>query len=139
MLTKRSKRISFFEIDFSHEELSTYRNFSNNLYQLISKIENGTKYFDDIDKLQNRLGTLYKSCMLEEDLPDNTNLIRCFINGAYYYKSNFIFKVYVLKNFIDLLRSCSTEKKNIIIGNLYTKIDAVERYYKTEPNEDIPF
>ncbi len=139
-VNKVVQKKKFYDIEFDYNELRYYRSFSDHLFRLVSKLEHGTKYFDDIDKIQSRIETLYKRCMLEESLSDNTNLIHCFINGAYYYKRNFDFPVSVLKNFIDLLRSCSTEKKNIILGNLYTKLDSITRYEKTIiDDDDIPF
>ena len=63
-VNKEVQKNKFQEIDFDLNELSHYRDFSDHLFQLISKLETGTKYFDDIDKIQNRLENLYKSCML---------------------------------------------------------------------------
>jgi eukaryotic-like serine/threonine-protein kinase len=106
----------------------------------VSKIETGTKYFDDADKIQSKLEDVHKRVMLEEQIPDTTSIIRCFINGGYYFKRNYIFNVSTLKAFIGLLRSCSKEKRNIIFSNIHSKLDAVTRYTeKVEFDDDIPF
>ena len=128
------------EIDFDEDELFSYREFSGNLSSVIARIEQGAKYYDDIEKIQANLDDLHKRVMLEENLPNNVALTRCFINGEYsYYKKN-SFPVSVLKDFIDLLRSCSKEKRNIVLSNLHSRLDAINRYEeKTEFDDDIPF
>ena len=131
----------FIEIEFSYDEKDAYRAFSNTLFGAISKIQQGTKYYDDIDKIQSNLELLYKKVMLEESISDSNLIIRCFVNGAHYFKKRFYIPVDQLKSFIQLLRSCSKEKRNIILSNLYTKLDAIERYEEMDDgfDDDIPF
>ena len=138
-VNKEIQKNRFYEIDFEYDELQAYRAFSDHLFQIISKVERGTKYFDNMERLQSQIEALYKRCMLEENLPDNTTLIRCFINGTYYYNKHFNFSISIIKNFINLLRSCSIEKKNIILSNIHTKLDSILRYEETVPEDDIPF
>lgn len=128
------------EIEFDDDELYTYREFSGNLSLLIAKIERGAKYYDDVDKIQGNLIDLHKRVMLEENLPDNSSLIQYFINGSYSFYKKGTFPVKLLKAFIDLLRSCSREKRNIVLSNLYSRLDAVERYNASfDFDDDIPF
>lgn len=130
----------FFEVEFTKPELTSYREFSNNLYESISKIETDCNYFDDPDLIQKKLENYFRRVMLEENLPNNTPVISCFLNGAYYFKRNKYFPVSSLKSFIELLRSCSKDKKNIIINNLCSKLDAIQRYTEAPPWEgDVPF
>ncbi len=129
----------FLNIDFSYTEQQHYRQFSNSLYAVISKIEQNTRYLDEIDDIQSRLEELYKRVMLEEFIPDNTSIIRCFVKGSYYFKRALTFRVDVLKDFIDLFRSSSREKKNIILSNIQTKLDSVNRYDVSQEVNDIPF
>ncbi|MGA1980605.1 MAG: serine/threonine-protein kinase [Sedimentisphaerales bacterium] len=125
-------------IEFSKNELKTYRDFSSCLFSIVSKIERNSKYFDDIEKIQARIEDLHKRVMLEEHLPNNSSLIQCFVNGSYYFSNENTFSVTLIKSFIDLLRSCSKEKRNIIFSNLHSKLDAVERY-DLKAEDDIPF
>lgn len=130
----------FVEIEFSEKELDNYRKFSSALSGSISKIERGTKYFDDIENIQPKISELYKSVMLEEYIPDNTALIRCFVNGSYYFNKSYYIPISIVKSFLELLRSCSKEKRNIILSNLHSKLDAIERYEETPDfGDDIPF
>lgn len=131
----------FLYIDFNEWELRTYRDFSNSLFNAVSKIEQSTKYFDDVVDIQSRLEECYKKVMLEEHIPNNSVVLKCFINGTYYYSKQYRFRVDELRTFLDFFRSSFREKKNIIIGNIQTKLDAVERYNQevVEFDDDIPF
>lgn len=129
----------FMEIEFVEDELVAYREFSSNLYSVLSKIEHGAKYFDDMEKIQAKIEELHKRVMLEEFLPDNSAIVECFINGSYYFSKHLSFPVYVLKSFIDLVRSCSKEKRNIILSNIHSKLDVVNRYNEEIAFEEIPF
>lgn len=131
----------FLYIDFNEWELRTYRDFSNSLFNAVSKIEQSTKYFDDVVDIQSRLEECYKKVMLEEHIPNNSVVLKCFINGTYYYSKQYRFRVDELRTFLDFFRSSFREKKNIIIGNIQTKLDAVELYNQevVEFDDDIPF
>ena len=127
----------FIEIKFDEEEIKHYRDFSKALFDIISKVENGTKYYSDINIIHKNIDDLYKRVMLEEYLPSNSELIQCFINGSYYFSRKLTFSTHLVKSFLLLLQSCSPEKKNIIFSNLHSKLDSVERYEIKE--EEIPF
>ena len=75
--------------------------------------------------------------MLEVTVPKNTFIIQCFINGSYKYSNRITFKTSKLKNFLNLLKSCSKDKKNIILSNIHSRLDSIERI--DEFNDEIPF
>ena len=125
------------DIEFSDDEIMVYREFSNIVHEIISKIENDAKYYKDIDKVQIQLENLYQECMLEAYVPNTHQVVNCFINGKYYYRSKTELPTSVLKEFINLLRGCSIERKNIIISNIYTKLNSINRY--SDDIGDIPF
>jgi len=132
----------FLGVAFNENELSIYRKFSQNLDNAVSKIETNCSFLNDSELIQKKLEDLYRNVMLEEYVPSNNLVAKCFLNGQYYYynKKN-IFSVSELKSFIEFTRSCSKDKKNIIINNLFTRLDTIERY--SEPplgyNDDVPF
>ena len=133
----------FFEIGFVDEELEAYRVFADSLCQHITKIENGAKYADDMTRIQTKLNDVYRSCMLEQIVPDAAIVLNCFIAGSYYYvKKNGRLPVAHLKEFLRLVKSCTEEKKRIILANLHTKFDALPHYSADEPpaaGDDVPF
>lgn len=131
----------FPEIDFSDDELEVYRSFANALSAHITKIETGTKYFDDMQRIIRQLRSQYQKWMLEEDVPDAAYVTRCFIDGSYYYKVRG-FSVAIVRSFIDLVRRCSAERANIMLANLHSRLDQVPRYDEGENKprgDDIPF
>lgn len=137
----------FYEIDFSDDERRWYREFADQIATSIAKIEYGTKYVDDIDRLKAQLEALYRKCMLEEDVQDTPPILRCFLNGNFRYYTRHSFPVHCLRNFVALLKSTGLEKQRIILSNLHTRLDAIERYSEQERpkartaelDDDIPF
>lgn len=137
----RKKLLSdkFLDISFEESEREIYKNFSNSLFDSVSKIENNSRYYD-VESVQTKLEECYKKVMLEELIPKNSLVSNCFINGTYYSNSREDFYVYTLKVFVDFFRSCSREKKNIVLGNLQTKLDSIPHYdQEPEFDDDIPF
>ena len=134
---KTIRNEKFFEIDFNEEELHAYREFSDALCEQITKVESGAKYVTDIDKLRVQLNEAYQRCMLEPTVPDSAVVLRCVINGMYYYRKAGL-EVAVVRDFLKLLRSTTDERARIILANLHTKLDALPRYDDT-PDDDIPF
>lgn len=126
------------DIEFDYFEQQKYQEFSDWLYKVISKIERNTKYYD-IETIENKLEDILKSVMLEKEIPQNSLIASCFLNGAYYYSNRELFPVDIIKEFVELLRTCSREKKNIILSNLQTKMDAIKRYDESEILDDLPF
>ena len=66
------------------------------------------------------------------------SVIRAFIDGEYYYQRNWQMEVYVLKNFLSLYKSSNARKKEIILENLRSNIDTLNKYTKPE-NDDVLF
>ncbi|WP_027390424.1 protein kinase family protein [Chrysiogenes arsenatis] len=130
----------FNEIKFSNYELSAYRSFANDLSRVISKVEQSTKYHREAQDVERKLEDAYRLVMLEEVLPNNSLVIQCFLNGAYYYSNKIFIEVENLRKFVELLRSSSREKKNIILSNIYTRLDNIQRYMESNNfDDDIPF
>lgn len=134
-----SNRLS--EIVFFGQELNSYRAFANSLTKHVAKIENGTKYTDDHEKIVSRLESAYRNVMLEDEAPDCASVLRCFLDGGFkYYKSGF--EVSCIKNFISLMKSSNDEKRRIILANIQSRLDAIERYEPKKVgdfDDDIPF
>lgn len=130
----------FDELEFSNEEISSYRNFSNLLTEVITKVETGVLYRSDNDETLHSLINLYNNTMLEEYLPNPTLATQIFISGSYYYKKNISFPVSTLKNFLNMFKSCNTERRNIITSNLLSKLRAIPKYdISIDLDDEIPF
>lgn len=130
----------FYEIEFEDWERTSYREFSDALYSAVTKIKQGDKYVDDIVRIQVLLEDAYRKCMLEKWVPEVTQVVRCFIDGGYYYNTRYTFSVSVLKGFLRLLKSASNEKKRVVLANLHTKLDSLPRYSSNNiALDDVPF
>ncbi len=126
--------------EFSDHDIAAYRAFSDALDGILIKVEHNAKYNQDVDDIVRKLDEVYKSTMLEKNIPHNPMVIRCFLPGSYYYRHN-PFPVSVLKNFLILFRACSQSRQNIILANLNAKLDAVTRD-DPEPlmdDDEVPF
>jgi len=124
-------------IDFSSSEKETYIRFADSLISFFSKIEQSTGYNLETDKIIADLEEVYRNSMLEEYIQNPNAIARSFVNGSYRYLKREKFSLYTLKNFIKLIKSVSSDKKKIIINNLWQRLDAVERF--TEYKDDLPF
>lgn len=126
------------DVQFTHEEKSAYSEFARQFSSRITKIESSTKYNEDIDSIKTQLEAIYKTCMLEETLPDAAIVFRPFVVGVYFYKKTG-FPTYVLRSFLVFLRASSVEKQRIALANLHSRLNAIERYETSDFDEDIPF
>ncbi len=126
----------FEEIEFDNPQKSIYRKFADNLLSAIVSIGVNSKYVDDCEAVQRRIEDLYKKVMLEDTIPSNKLLVRCFLIGSFKYRLDSLAKVYVIKDFLDLFKQCSIDKKSIILSNLHTRLDVIQR---DEYSDDVPF
>ena len=138
-VTKGIQSDMFFEIGFNDDEIYYYRNFADEMVQHITKIDDQASYANDVDRVQNAIENAYRQFMLEETVPDSAVIIRCILNGSYFYQKK-RFPVQAVKDFLHLLKSSSPEKKRIIFSNLRTRLDSIARYADA-PNvsDDLPF
>lgn len=125
---------------FDETEIFIYQNFANSLSALISCVDKDIKYFQDIDIIQKRLSDLYRNVMLEKNLPDNTSIIKCFLDGIYRYWSSRAFPTNNLRLFLNFLKSCTKEKKNIVLSNLHSRFNSIKRVMNNlNGKNEIPF
>jgi len=130
----------FAEIDFTDIELESYRAFADALFSYITKIETGGKYTDDLQRIKTQLNDHYRDFMLEQFVPVPSVVVRCFLTATYYFNGKALIPVYVVKDFLHLLKSCTEEKGRIVLANLQTKLDSILRYQEqNEPPDDAPF
>ncbi len=129
----------FLEIDFNENEKLSYRFFADSLLCCISRIEKGAKYYDDIPQILKKLEDAYRKMILEEYVPYSPHIVRCFVDGRYYFERNSKFPVNQIKSFLHLLKTSSLEKQKIFIANLQTRLDSIKRYDEPIVDNEIPF
>ena len=131
------------DIDFEEHEQESYLYFASAVSHHVTKIEQGSKYAADIDRVRAQLESIYRSCMLEDEIPDCAALLRSLLDGQWYYRKTG-FQTCTLRDFVRFLRSASIEKQRVAFANLHTRLDAIPRYSvpKTgfdDMDDDIPF
>lgn len=132
------QRDRFREIDFDPSEKAAYRKFVDALTSKLAKIENKTKYVDDVARVLSTLNDACRRMMLEETAPDAASIIRCFVDGGFsYYKTGL--QLEPVRGFLNLLRASPEEKKRIILANVLTRLDAIPRFAEKATDDEIPF
>jgi eukaryotic-like serine/threonine-protein kinase len=131
----------FSDLSFDETEKTSYRNFTKQLIDAAASIEQNTKYFDDIDKIILRLEGLFQSVMLEEVVPNPSDVLRVFLNGAYkFYKQNSI-EVENVSSFLKFLKRSDKAKRNVIMRNLHGRLDNIKRHnsFARDLDDEVPF
>lgn len=136
-VAKAIRTEEFPAINFTYTQREAYRIFADQITKVITKIGHGAKYIDDIDRIKRQLADAYRSFMLEESVPDAAVVTRCFLDGTYYYRKTLL-AVDAVKGFMDLLQCCSPEQSRIVLANLQTKLDTIQRYSQFDDAE-VPF
>ena len=129
----------FCEMKFTQQEKNVYASFAKSISEAISEISNDCRYLTDSDKMIRSLENVYRKNMLEDYIQNNSSILSCFLDGAYSYRTSQKFKVEVLQNFIDWFKSCSSDKRNIILANLTSRLDAADHYDEKKRFDEIPF
>lgn len=124
--------------EFAEEELNTYRQFANYFSNITSKIYNDAKYETDVDEIIRKLEVCYQNSILEECIQNSSKVISPFIIGGYLYSKKELFPIYIVRDFISLMKTGSTIKRRIVLNNLWERLDQKER--KVNPaHDDLPF
>ncbi|MCA9766697.1 MAG: protein kinase family protein [Carnobacterium sp.] len=127
--------------DFSISDKTIYQNMANSLINIIDCYDSNFMPVLDVEKVQEKLGKVISSSSLEQYIQDSTALIRCFIKNGCFYHHNELIKVEVIKDFYKLLMDSDSQKKNIILDNLITRLSLVEIQKPKSDNsdDDLPF
>ena len=124
--------------DFSREQKNIYRTFAEDLKNSISVIKDSLIVEKDIGIIIEKMKKVLRDNALEMYISNNYVLISCFIKSNYTYYTGKERPVVEVKNFYNFLVSQSSEKREIILNNLYgrlNKIPVVNSMY----DEELPF
>lgn len=124
--------------NFEPKQLEIYRSFANYFSNILSKIYDDAKYETDIDEIIRKLEIIYQNSILEEYMQNTSKIISSFVNGGYKYFSKEQFPIYVLGDFIKLVKTLSPEQKRIILNHLWERLDQKERMSNPK-NDELPF
>ena len=124
--------------DFSREQKNIYRTFAEDLKNSISVIKDSLIVEKDIGIIIEKMKKVLRDNALEMYISNNYVLISFFIKSNYTYYTGKEIPVVEVKNFYNFLVSQSSEKREIILNNLYgrlNKIPVVNSMY----DEELPF
>ena len=127
----------FEELSFTEDEKTAYSEFTDDLVSIFSSIYPGTEYRRDINEVIDHLESLYRDVMLEELIHAPNRLARVFVTGRFRFYASQKPEVANLKNFLSMIKGLSGEKKNIVLGNILTRLDAINR--PQDDDDEIPF
>ena len=124
--------------DFSREQKNIYRTFAEDLKNSISVIKDSLIVEKDIGIIIEKMKKVLRDNALEMYISNNNVLISCFIKSNYTYYTGKEIPVVEVKNFYNFLVSQSSEKREIILNNLYGRLNnspVVNSMY----DEELPF
>ena len=107
----------------------------------LSDIEKRTTYQLDANDVSNCLYDVWKGTRLGEFVPNSSTVKKSFLRGAYKYRKAG-FPVASITAFLQLFRSLGDEKRKIILSNLHSSFDTLDRFVLPPPTfteDDIPF
>lgn len=138
ILKEMNESSSIYDL-FNEEEKYIYKNFAEQFSNALSERESNTKLIMDVDDVIQKFELLQKRTLLE-DFVAPSHVLRCLLKGSYKYYSyeNSYFSTQNIANFINLFKSSSVEKKNIILYNLSTRFEDIRIYHELIDDE-IPF
>ncbi|MEV9530564.1 protein kinase [Aliarcobacter butzleri] len=124
---------------FEYSEKNTYLKFAKYFSDSLSSREENSKIIMNTNLIIKDLELLQKRTLLEEYI-NPTNILKIFISGSYKYLKNKTFPIHVFEEFLNLFKSSSLEKQNIILYNLETRFLNTEYFSDfDDTNNDIPF
>ncbi len=126
-------------IDFTESEQEIYLAFANNIPCIYSKIESNTQYISNIESIITELENVYRNSMLEIFIHNYAEFGNCFLKGQYFYFTKKKITSVSIKNFIQFFKSASKDKQQIILNNLWKRIDNISRYSNEGNYDDLPF
>ena len=126
-------------LEFNESDKLVYKNFATSLDSIINKIRDDSHYISDIDKIIKSLEDILQVSSLEDYIQTPSLISRAFMKGEYYVIKNSEFLVLHLKYFIELLRRSSTERRKVILNNLWQRFDKKLRYSSNPVSDDLPF
>lgn len=122
-------------IEFKENEVTIFQEFTNELVDSISSISTEIKYNDNISDILLKLNKLYLENLLNPYIsPDK--IMTVFIVGNFKYYPGKQININSVKVFLDLLNNSSKEHREIILKNLFSRIDEIKREFF---EEDVPF
>ncbi|MED3383945.1 protein kinase family protein [Bacillus subtilis] len=124
--------------NFTEEEKNLYRDFAEILSKYIVSHSNRYEPVKDPNIILNQLSTLIRNSSLEEYIQDNQQLIDCFINNPYIFKTIKDIPLSIVVDFYRFLQSLSADKQKIVLDNIDVRLSNIKIEIDIDDG-DLPF
>lgn len=126
------------EIDFSDAQKEIYREFAGTLRSHIIHYSDKYSPINNIPVTLSKMAELIRKSSLEAYIQNNSQLIECFINSGFRYKSTTDIEVQTIIDFYGLVTGLSPIKQKILFDNIYTRLATVQVVIEAADDE-LPF
>ncbi|SDJ74144.1 protein kinase family protein [Salimicrobium halophilum] len=125
-----------FVSEFTKKEKELYREFADLLSECLMSHTNNYTPIKDPGTVLFKLSTLVRNSSLETHIQDNGQLISCFVENGYSYKTNVPVSLSLVMEFYRFLEGLTLYNQKIVLDNIDTRLSKV----KTEIDyNDLPF
>lgn len=122
-------------VKFSEEEKNIYSNMADSFTCVCTKMYEDTKYVEDLEIITAKISDLLQKSILETYLQSNKDLISCFVSGSFRYITRAVVHVNQVERFYEWWNQLSKDRKIIVLNNLWTRFDNIER----KMDDELPF
>jgi serine/threonine protein kinase len=125
------------DIEFTAEDKLIYQNFAVIFDYLLISLQPDCEYIRDIPEIEKNLTKIYQDNILNDYIQNPVSVSQAFLRGSYRYNRKTNISIEDVNKFLKLLKSCSQDRKVIVINNIWTRFDS---YTRTKPElDDLPF
>lgn len=113
-------------LSFKENEKKKYLDFAIVISNIIISHKDNYNPENEISLILKRLQSVLVTNSLEIEIQDNSDLIKCFINNGFSYKTGIEVDVSIVKEFYEFLKDLTPFKQKVVIDNLYNRIEKVD-------------
>ncbi|MGG4167428.1 protein kinase family protein [Rossellomorea vietnamensis] len=125
-------------ISFTEQEKNLYRGFAEVLSKYIVNHTNRYDPVKDPSTIIKQLSTLIRNSSLEEYIQDNSQLISCFLNNPYVFRSSKDIPLTKVTEFYQFLQGLDPVKQKIVLDNIDVRLSNINIEVEID-DDDLPF
>lgn len=128
------------QISFSDSDRELYQNFADDLHNSISKFITNPTFINDLEKIRTSLEKIVRISSLEKYVQNNNDVISCFVETGYRYKTKKTIETEHLIGFYRLLVNSIESRKKIIIDSIIARLRSIPIEIESAyDEEELPF
>lgn len=123
----------------SEDDLRVYRDFADNIREVLAEIDSKSQFVEDEQSLVIALGDVIAQVEFERFIPNPTLLLGKLVRGHYRYMKRIKIEVAYVSRFFELLKNSSHVKQKRIYASLIQRLNAIPKFDNNSPDDNIPF